>query len=469
MVANFEETSNQCINFYDAELYTWKGLRFRSKSEIKIAEELDRRGIFFLPNCVGRIGNKSHRKNVEADFIICHHGVWAILEVDGAEYHENKTKDAFRDTLFTNQGVKVIHRASANECYSKPGNVIDILLSKAQLLDDVNSPYTDEVFLYWEEKLKNINTWESFKLYLSKDQETFYNTFPSQDSCCDSGVTYLLTYHKHLAKAFFLEYKDIDNPVVYNQELLNTIWQKILQNESSQWLPMFGEYIEMNSVENATLATFKISYQKYLIKITPKGSVKNWKILFKECNRYKILISISIWVRWVEDIERFKLLENLVFSNGKNDPVKPSDYDQKIKEAKSVFCSTDNQNFTEIDNLIIKIINRYDANQDDPLLVQLLKNKITEYRVDWDLDKVDIPIYRKIVIKQKFYLHETGYFIFILFSKPWLREIKEDVIKYMHTIYPNNEKTIVWLSDSLYTIYAFTGLDAVYRYESMQR
>ena len=61
--------------------WTWNNLRFRSASETKIAAALDKvQGVWFLPNCRGRVGAPEDRKNREADFLVCHKGKWGILE-----------------------------------------------------------------------------------------------------------------------------------------------------------------------------------------------------------------------------------------------------------------------------------------------------------------------------------------------------------------------------------------------------
>lgn len=43
----------------------WKNLRFRSKSEVRIAEALDRAGVLYLPNCRTRLGRADARQNRE--------------------------------------------------------------------------------------------------------------------------------------------------------------------------------------------------------------------------------------------------------------------------------------------------------------------------------------------------------------------------------------------------------------------
>jgi hypothetical protein len=69
------------------QVTTWNNLHFRSATEVRVAQALDRAGVLFLPNCKARLGRGSNRQNREADFLICHEGRWGILEVDGDDFH----------------------------------------------------------------------------------------------------------------------------------------------------------------------------------------------------------------------------------------------------------------------------------------------------------------------------------------------------------------------------------------------
>jgi hypothetical protein len=106
----------------------WNNLRFRSKTERVIAEELDKRGILFFPNCMVRLGAPANRTNREPDFLICHKGKWGILEVDGEPFHTSAAKDHDRDRLFKQHGIKVIERYDAHRCYNSPSLVVDEFL-----------------------------------------------------------------------------------------------------------------------------------------------------------------------------------------------------------------------------------------------------------------------------------------------------------------------------------------------------
>lgn len=66
-LARGKSVNNQGLPFENRPpLLTWKNLKFRSSSERRIAETLDRTGVLFLPNCMARLGDKTSRKNREA-------------------------------------------------------------------------------------------------------------------------------------------------------------------------------------------------------------------------------------------------------------------------------------------------------------------------------------------------------------------------------------------------------------------
>ena len=107
----------------------WKGMIFRSKSEIKIAKTLDHRGIFFIPPTRVRLNaGKADRQSRELDFVICHEGKWGVLEVDGP-FHVREA-DAERDGLLKAHGIASIQRFPSERCYQEPQAVVDEFLSR---------------------------------------------------------------------------------------------------------------------------------------------------------------------------------------------------------------------------------------------------------------------------------------------------------------------------------------------------
>ena len=105
--------------------HTWENLRFRSKTEIKIAEALDRTGVLFVPNSLARLNTPKGRANKEADFLICYNGKWGVLEVDGP-FHtaERRVEEQERERIFKINGIKVVERFDAKECYETPDKVV---------------------------------------------------------------------------------------------------------------------------------------------------------------------------------------------------------------------------------------------------------------------------------------------------------------------------------------------------------
>lgn len=119
--------NNQCNNFYKSELHEWNTLNFRSKAEIKIAEELERLGLAFMPNSIIRVIDFDGKgRNFEIDFLVNYLFQWWILEVDGDQFHtaETKKKDEERDYLLgANTGI-VTFRFNALDCYLDAQSVI---------------------------------------------------------------------------------------------------------------------------------------------------------------------------------------------------------------------------------------------------------------------------------------------------------------------------------------------------------
>jgi hypothetical protein len=104
----------------------WQGLRFRSRTEIKIAEALDQAGVLFFPLGMARLNAPGGRVNREPDFLICKDGKWGILEVDGEPYHppQRTVHDHERDRLFHNHGVRLIQHYDSTDCYTTPKKVV---------------------------------------------------------------------------------------------------------------------------------------------------------------------------------------------------------------------------------------------------------------------------------------------------------------------------------------------------------
>jgi hypothetical protein len=116
---------------------TWAGMRFRSDSEVRIAQALDRAGALFLPGALARLGSLDARHNREADFLVCWQGAWGILEVDGEPFHgpEHAAADAERDQLFRQHGVALVAHYDAARCFTAPDAVVADFLATLRHVD----------------------------------------------------------------------------------------------------------------------------------------------------------------------------------------------------------------------------------------------------------------------------------------------------------------------------------------------
>lgn len=109
----------------------WQGLRFRSQSEIRIAQALDRAGVIFFPNCMARVSKSEQRIRLEPDFLVCHEGRWGILEVDGEPFHppQRTAEEHERDRIFRSQRI-MVERFKATRCYNEPDAVVSEFLAQ---------------------------------------------------------------------------------------------------------------------------------------------------------------------------------------------------------------------------------------------------------------------------------------------------------------------------------------------------
>jgi hypothetical protein len=121
-----ETVTNQGLPFSpQTPIVTWNNLRFRSQTEIRVAEALERAQVLFLPNCMARLGF-SQRQNREADFLVCQKGKWGILEVDSPSSHPptRTVEDHERDRLFKAHGIRVVEHFDASECWENADGVV---------------------------------------------------------------------------------------------------------------------------------------------------------------------------------------------------------------------------------------------------------------------------------------------------------------------------------------------------------
>ncbi len=127
-VLDGRDVDNQAIGFKATR--TYEGLRFRSESEIRIAQALDRAGVMYVANCRSRIGSTDRRRNCEADFLVMLDSKWGVLEVYGEQWHAGlAARDHERDRPFHFHGAAKVQRFDAGECFENPDAVVQKFLA----------------------------------------------------------------------------------------------------------------------------------------------------------------------------------------------------------------------------------------------------------------------------------------------------------------------------------------------------
>lgn len=108
--------------------YSLNGLNFRSKAEQELAKALEKRGVLFFANSKCRIRNRLNQTETkETDFLVFYKGNARIIEVDGQEHHQDRSKDYRRDRMFDKEGI-ISTRFSANECLKNADEVVEEFL-----------------------------------------------------------------------------------------------------------------------------------------------------------------------------------------------------------------------------------------------------------------------------------------------------------------------------------------------------
>ncbi len=131
-IARGRGVNNQGVPYGTGPVRTWLNLRFRSQSELRPAQALDRAGVLFLPNCSARVTGPTglQRLTREPDFLVCRNGKWGIIEVDGGPFHPatRAVQDHSRDRLFLRYGIRVVQHYDADACFNTPDTVVSSFL-----------------------------------------------------------------------------------------------------------------------------------------------------------------------------------------------------------------------------------------------------------------------------------------------------------------------------------------------------
>lgn len=111
------------------QMLTYHELKFASASEIRIAQELERRGVLFFPLAVGVVSEtgEGYKDRREVDFLVCQDGAFGVLEVS---YHPNRyEQDSEKNAWIKRHGVLCVEHYSAERCYNQSSDVVSEFLA----------------------------------------------------------------------------------------------------------------------------------------------------------------------------------------------------------------------------------------------------------------------------------------------------------------------------------------------------
>jgi hypothetical protein len=108
--------------------HIYNEMKFGSKSEIRIAQELESRKVLFfpLPLAVRCDTGNFYEDHREADFLVCNDGVWGVLEI--AHHNGRYEKDKEKDAWFKKSGILCVEHYTAEKCFNTSKVVIDEFL-----------------------------------------------------------------------------------------------------------------------------------------------------------------------------------------------------------------------------------------------------------------------------------------------------------------------------------------------------
>jgi hypothetical protein len=110
-------------------IFVYNEMKFASQSEIRVAQELERRQVLFfpLPLAVRHETGELYQDHREVDFLVCCDGGWGILEV---AYHPGRyEQDSEKDHWFKRSGILCIQHYTAERCFRETEKVVDDFLS----------------------------------------------------------------------------------------------------------------------------------------------------------------------------------------------------------------------------------------------------------------------------------------------------------------------------------------------------
>lgn len=107
--------------------YEHRGIRYRSRTEIRVAEALDEANVLYFPL---PLGVRHYVRLAEPDFLVVHLGRVGILEIDGPTHTPlTRAQESAKDAKLLQSGVRYIHHADVREVDKDAAAVVQNFLA----------------------------------------------------------------------------------------------------------------------------------------------------------------------------------------------------------------------------------------------------------------------------------------------------------------------------------------------------
>ena len=92
--------------------YEYRGLRYRSQTETRVAEALDDANVLYFPL---PLGVRHYQRIAEPDFLIVSMGKIGVLEIDGPHHTPlTRAQEAAKDAKLLQSGVRIVHHVGVS-------------------------------------------------------------------------------------------------------------------------------------------------------------------------------------------------------------------------------------------------------------------------------------------------------------------------------------------------------------------
>jgi hypothetical protein len=107
--------------------FLYRGIRYRSRTEMRVAEALDDANVLYFPL---PLGIRHYQRLAEPDFLVIHLGLIGVLEIDGPTHTPlTRAQEAAKDAKLIQSGVRLVHHEPVAEVDRDPAALVQRFLT----------------------------------------------------------------------------------------------------------------------------------------------------------------------------------------------------------------------------------------------------------------------------------------------------------------------------------------------------